>query len=191
MKITSVSATLVVALLVSSSPLIQAQPNSDRPARPPAGEGRPPRQPQGFQPGAGFRGGQGPMMEQVLTEDQRLSMRQALEGQREKTRALQEKIRDARKAMMTAALTEDFNASVVQAKALEVAKLEAEMTVLRLKALAEVQPALSTEQLEKIMNPRPPQGMGPDEDGQRPNRRANRPPREGDERPQPPRREPQ
>lgn len=132
------------------------------------------------------------MMEQVLTEDQRDSLRQTMESQREKMRETQEKIRDARKALMTAALANDFKDDVVRAKALEVAKLEADVTVLRLKALSEVQPALSKEQLEKIMNPQPPQGMGPGGDGPRPNnRRAPNGPRPGDEMPQPPKRDPQ
>jgi Spy/CpxP family protein refolding chaperone len=195
MKTTLLRVTLAFALMFAVTPLTHAQPNPDRPDAPP-GEGRrmQPRQQQGqFQPGGpgGMRGGQGlPMMEQVLTEDQRDSMRQAMEAQREKMRGLQEKIRDARKALMTAALAEDFKETVVQAKALEVAKLEAEVTMLRLKALAEVQPALSKEQLEKLLNP-PAPGMGPGGDGQRPNRRANRPPRDGDEMPQPPKRDPQ
>jgi Spy/CpxP family protein refolding chaperone len=191
------AAAITFALIISTSPLLLAQPNPDRPNRPdqPAGEGRRMPRPQG-QPGGpgGFRGGQGlPMLEQVLTEDQRDSMRQTMESQREKMRGLQEKIRDARKAMMTAAFAEDYKEKVVHAKALEVAKLEADMTVLRLKAIAEVQPALSNEQLEKIMNPPPPQGLGPDRDGPRPNRRGNRPPggpRDGDDMPQPPKRDP-
>lgn len=186
------------ALLISISLPLQAQPNPDRPEPPPGGEGRRMQRPQqGFQPGGqgGFRGGQGlPMLEQVLTEDQRESIRQTMEAQREKMRGLQEKIRDARKAMMTAAFAEDYNEKKVRAKALEVAKLEADMTVLRLKAVAEVQPALSKEQLEKILNPQPPQGMGSGGDGQRPNRRGNRPPdgpRDGDAAPRPPKRDPQ
>ena len=126
-------------------------------------------------------------MEQVLTEDQRDSLRQTMESQREKMRGLQEKIRDARKALMTAALADEFKDEVVKAKALEVAKLEAEMSVLRLKAFSEVQPALSKEQLEKVLNPPPPQGMGPDDGGNRPpNRNGNRPPRNPDGQPLPP-----
>lgn len=126
-------------------------------------------------------------MEHVLTEDQRYSLRQTMESQRETMRAQQEKIRAARKAMMTAAFADDYNEAAVRAKALEVAKLEAELTVQRLKAVAEVQPALSKEQLKKILNP-PPAQMAPGGDGQRPNRRMNRPP--GGDLP-PPRRDPQ
>lgn len=181
---------LAAVLALQICPRAQAQPNPDRPYRPnqPAGEAR--RGQSGDQPG--FRGGQGqglPLMERVLTEDQRDSLRQMMESQREKMRGLQEKIRDARKAMMQAALADDFKDDVVKAKALEVAKLEAEMTVMRLKAVAEVQPALSKEQLEKILNPPQPQGLGPDDGGNRPpNRRGNRPPRnaDGDEPQRPP-----
>lgn len=198
---TRVAPLLAAVLMFSTLAVVQAQPNPDRPDRP-AGAGRPDqRPPQGFQPGGqgGFRGGPGlgqglPMMEQVLTEDQRDSLRQVMESQRETMRGMQEKIRDARKAMMTAAFATDYKEDVVRAKALEVAKLEADVTVMRLKAIAEVQPALSKEQLEKITNPQPPQGLGVGE-GQRPNnRRANRPPGEprgGDETPRPPKRDPQ
>jgi Spy/CpxP family protein refolding chaperone len=129
-------------------------------------------------------------MEQLLTEDQRDSMRQTMEAQREKMRGIQEKIRAARKALMTAALAEDFKEETVQAKALEVAKLESELTVVRLKALAEVQPALSQEQLDKLVNFQPQPGLAPGGNDQRPsNRRMNRPmngPRDGGEMPHPP-----
>ena len=79
-------------------------------------------------------------------------------------------------------------------KALEVAKLEAELTVMRLKALSEVQPALSQEQLDKIMNPpQLQQGGNPDGENPRPgNRRMNRPqspPGDDMEKPLPPKRE--
>jgi Spy/CpxP family protein refolding chaperone len=192
---TKTAIALAGILVFTASPLVQAQPNPDRPAR----EGRQLQRPQqGMPPGGqqgGFRGGPGqPMMEQVLTEDQRDSLRQLMESQREMMRAQQEKIRAARKAMMTAAFAEDYKEDVVRAKALEVAKLEAELTVQRLKAIAEVQPALSKEQLDKILNPQPPQGMGPGGDGPRPNRRQNRPPgdsRDGGNLPPPPQRDPQ
>ena len=179
---------LVAALGLQFARPAQAQAAPDQPNRPnpPIGEAR------RGQPGGpgGFRGGPGqglPMMEQVLTEDQRDSLRQTMESQREKMRDLQEKIPDARKAMMTAALATEFKDDVVKAKALEVAKLEAEVTVLRLKAIAEVEPALSKEQLEKLLNPPQPRGPGPDDGGNRPaNQRGNRPPRQLDGEPLPP-----
>jgi len=178
---------LAAALALQVGPPAQAQSEPDRPHRPnPPGDEARRGQPGGP---AGFRGGAGqgqPLMEQVLTEDQRDSLRQTMESQREKMRGLQEKIREARKALMTAALADEFKDEVVKAKALEVAKLEAEVSVMRLKAFSEVQPALSKEQLEKILNPPQPQGMRPDGGNRPPNRNGNRPPRALDTEPLPP-----
>lgn len=174
---------MVAALVLQACLSAQAQPDPSRPDRPK----QPDRETRPDQPGGppGFRGGPGqalPLMERVLTEEQRDSLRQAMESQREKMRGLQENIRAARQAMMKAALADEFKEDVVKAKALEVAKLEAEVGVMRLRALSEVQPALTEEQLEKILNPPQPQALGQDDGGNRPaNRRANRPPRNAPE----------
>lgn len=199
--------TLAAAALLQLNPTAQAQPNPDNKERPqerprqPYGEGRlNERRQQGGQPGfqpGNQQGGPGMnLMERILTEDQRDSMRQAMEANREKNRETMEKIREARKALNKAAFEAEFKEDVVRAKALEVAKLEAEVTVMRLKALSEVQPALSQEQLDKLMNPpqmQPQPGGNPDGDNARPgNRRPNRPqsPPDGDmEKPQLPKRE--
>jgi Spy/CpxP family protein refolding chaperone len=141
----------------------------------------------------GFNGAN--IMERILTEDQRESIRKSLEANREKTRANMEKIREARKELTKLALEAEFKEDAVRAKAMEIAKLEVEMTVMRLKALSEVLPALSQEQIDKLMNAPQitPQGGRPDEQNpDRSNRRMNRPENPpGDEmqRPQPPKRE--
>lgn len=195
---------LAAVVLSQTISVSQAQPqprgeNLERP-RQPAGEGRlserrPQGGPQGFQPGGqqGFNGVNA--MERVLTEDQRESIRKLLESNRETTRENLEKIREARKELSKLALDAEFNESAVRAKALEIAKLEADMTVMRLKALSEVQPALSAEQIEKIMNPIQTlrQNMGrPEGEGGRFEERRNRPqlPPEGEmDAPQPRKRE--
>lgn len=185
--------TLAATLLLATPALLPAQPQPDRPDGPPGAERRRLRQQPGLQPGGPQQGV--PLMEQVLTEDQRESMRKAMETHRETLRGHQEKMRDARKALMNAALAEDFKEDVVHAKALEVAKLEADLTVMRLKALAEVQPALTKEQLEQLTNPQPHPGLAPG--GNRPgpnNRRLNRSTGGGPDdeaMPRPPRRDPQ
>src|SRR5262245_49191062 len=69
----------------------------------------------------------------VLTEEQRASLRQAMEAQREKTRGLEEKLRDARKELFEAGLKEKFDEEAVRQKALAVGKLDAELAVLRAK----------------------------------------------------------
>lgn len=206
---------IATAATLQTIPVAQAQPNPDKPERPrqPYGEGQfnergpqagqptgQPGGPQGgqqrFQPG-----GQGSgmnLVDRILTDDQRDSIRKSLEANREKTRTSMEKIRDARKALNQAALGEEFKENVVRAKALEIATMEAELTVMRLKALSEVQPALSTEQLEKIMNPpqlQPQQGGNPDGQNPNPNNRRMTRPRpvsDGENNPpQQPKRDPQ
>ena len=206
---------IATAVLLQTVPVAQAQPNPDKPERPhqPYGEGQSnERRPQGGQPTGqpggpqggqqrfqpGGQGGGMNLVDRILTDDQRESIRKSLEANREKTRASMEKIRDARKALNQAALGEEFKEDVVRAKALEIATMEAELTVARLKALSEVQPALSAEQLEKILNPpqfQPQQGGNPDAVNPRPdNNRPNRPrPGPGGENnpPQQPKRDPQ
>ena len=182
---------LAAALLLNSLPIAQAQPNPDKPdrPRPPLGE----RQP-GEGPGPRFQPGPGAaLMERVLTEEQRESMRTIMASQREEMRGIQEKMRAARKELLQASMADKFDEDLVRTKALAVAKLEAELTVLRAKAMSQVQPPLSDEQIEKIMNP--PQDRMQSRDGEpRPGeRRGDRPPRgprEGDPG-RPPRPEPQ
>ena len=99
----------------------------------------------------------------VLTEEQRASMRTAMEEQREKVRGLEEKLREARREMLEAGLTKKFDEDAVRAKALETAKLEAEMTVLRVKAFSQMRPPLSADQIEKIKNAPPLRGENRDE----------------------------
>jgi Spy/CpxP family protein refolding chaperone len=193
-----------VSLLLNVSPVhAQPQPKGENTGRPrqPMGEGRmnerrPQDGQQGFQPGGqqGFNGVN--MMERILTEDQRESIRKSLESNREKTRANMEKIREANKELNKLALDGEFKEDAVRAKAMEIAKLEVEMKVMRLKALSEVQPALSQEQMDKVMNPPqmlPQQGGRPDEQsGGSGFRRMNRPdglPGDSTESPQRPKRE--
>ena len=134
--------TLAAAAFLQNIPTAQAQPNPDSKERPQErprqsyGEGRMnERRPQGGQPGfqpGNQQGGSGMnLMERILTDDQRDSMRQTMEANREKNRAAMEKIREARKALNKAAFEADFKEDVVRAKALEVAKLEAELSLRR------------------------------------------------------------
>jgi len=108
----------------------------------------------------------------VLTEEQRNSFREALAEQRDKARELEKKLRDAREAAIAAGLTKTFDENNVREKALEVGRLEAELAVIRARALSEVKPPLSTEQIEQIKNPPP---FKPGQDRLRPVRRGVRP----------------
>ena len=141
----------------------------------------------GFQPDRAM-----PMLERVLTGEQRESLHAAMESQRDSMRKLEEKIRDARQALMKASLAEKFDEDMVHAKALKVGKLEAKLAVLRAKAMSKVRPPLSHEQIERISNPPPPRDMGGPPNGPRPGPRQNqRPPPAPRDQPVPPQPDPQ
>ena len=86
----------------------------------------------------------------LLTDEQRASLREAMEDQRESMREWEEKIRVARMELFSLSLSPDFDEEKVRAKSLAAAKGEAELTVLRAKAFSKMRPALSGEQLREL-----------------------------------------
>lgn len=124
-------------------------------------EFQPGERPQFRGPRAGQPGGFAPMFERVLTEDQRASFGEAMESQGDKLRELNEKLHVARREALQASVAEAFKEKSVRQKAMAVAKLEAEMSVLRARALSQVKPALSAEQIERLKNPPPMDGGAP------------------------------
>jgi Spy/CpxP family protein refolding chaperone len=128
----------------------RAQPTNSPRRDFPAGE-RP------FQQAGGPAGpfaGMGPVMN-VLTEEQRASLTQSIQAQREKVRELETKLRSARQELATAGLDGKFDEDSVRKQAAAVANLEADMAVLRVKAISQIQPPLSPEQIEKIKSSAP------------------------------------
>jgi Spy/CpxP family protein refolding chaperone len=166
----------VIALNTGAVALAQPDPDGPPFRRPPPGqERREERQQPGYQPERGLA-----MLGRVLTEEQRETLREAMQSQRDKMRGIEEKIREAHKELLKASLAEDFNEDVVREKALQVAKLDAELSVLRARALSKVQPPLSGEQIEKILNPPVPRrGMDGPPDGPPPGPRKHRRPPPG------------
>ncbi len=185
-----VAATLVTTVWLCSLPAAFAQPDPEVPnRRPPTAEAdrRGDRPQPGFQPDRAM-----PRLERVLTREQRESLHVAMESRRDSMRKLEGKIRDARQALMKAALAEKFDEDTVPAQALKVGKLEAKLAVLRAKAMSKVRPPLSHEQIERISNPPPPREMDRSPDGPRPSPRQNqRPPPGPRDRPAPPQLDPQ
>ena len=165
---------LAAAVLLHGLSDAQAQPNPEAPnhQQPPTTAGRRRDRPQ-----PGFQSGRvQPMLERVLTEEQRRSLHTAMKSQCDQMRNLERKIRAPRQGLMKASLAVKFDEDAVRAKALEVGKLEAELTVLRAQAMSMIQPPLSEEQVERITNPSRREMDGPP-DGSRPSqRRNNRPP---------------
>jgi Spy/CpxP family protein refolding chaperone len=88
----------------------------------------------------------------VLTDEQRESLRDAMRDQREKMQPIEEKLLEARKDLLQAGLVEKFDEDAIRAKALKVAKMEAELAVLRAKAFSQIKPPLTPDQIEEIKN---------------------------------------
>jgi len=131
---------LLFAGVVIASPFTLHSQQTNSPAKPAAAVGQ-----------NLFLAGLGPIGN-VLTEEQRASFRQAMDAQREKIRDNEIKLRDARKKFFDASVTAPFDEATVRKQAQAVATLEAEATVIRAKAVSQIQPPLSNEQIEKIKN---------------------------------------
>jgi len=90
-----------------------------------------------------------------LTDQQRATYEAAMNRQRPQMQELQAQLRTARQDFVDTSVTQKFDENVMRQKALAAYRLEAEMAVLRAKALSEVQPPLSAEQIQKIRNGQP------------------------------------
>jgi Spy/CpxP family protein refolding chaperone len=91
----------------------------------------------------------------VMTDEQRASYQATLRTMHGQFAELEAKLRAARQDVLDTSLSPKFDENVVREKALVAARFEAELAVLRAKALSQVQPALSPEQIEKIKAGRP------------------------------------
>jgi Spy/CpxP family protein refolding chaperone len=124
-----------------------------RPA--PKGEGQRAMRPMGAPGGFGQLGTGLARLLEVLTDEQRASLRQALQEQRAKAGDLDQRLRTARQEVFAASVAEKFDEDAVRQKAEALAKLEAELTVLRARAFSQMRPRLTPEQIERINNPGP------------------------------------
>ena len=96
-----------------------------------------------------------PALNRVLTDEQRQSLRAALEPQRDKMPALEEKVRASRRALLDAAVGGKFDENLVRQSAEASAVAEAELTVIYVRALSQMHPPLSAQQLEQLKNFQP------------------------------------
>jgi Spy/CpxP family protein refolding chaperone len=111
--------------------------------------------------GGGAAGGLG-RVALVLTPEQRASLRDASEEDRDKVRQLNEQLREARKAVAEASFAKEFKEDELRAKLEAAAKIDTELTIIRARALASIEPPLSDEQIEKAKNPPPRPQLQPD-----------------------------
>ena len=110
-----------------------------------------PQRPQAFAAGARFF----PALNRVLTEEQRQSLRAALESQRDKMPALEEKVRASRRALLDAAIGGKFDENLARQGAEASAGAEAELAVIYARALSQMQPPLSEQQVRQLKNFQP------------------------------------
>ena len=137
------AATVIAALALADSALGQPRrPITDRP-----GPGR--AEPGSFAGPGRFGPGVDRVLE-LLTEEQRASLREVMEPKREPMRVLEEKIRTGRAELFLASLTGSSEEEKVRSKAMAVAKLEVDLLVLRSKAFARMRPPLSSDQIEQV-----------------------------------------
>jgi len=110
---------------------------------------------QGFGSGERFF----PALNRVLTDDQRKSFRTAIGSQSAKIQPLEEKIRESRKTLLDEIAGGKFDETAARQSVEESAKNEAELTMIFAKALSEVKPPLSTDQIQQLKNFQPGQGQ--------------------------------
>jgi hypothetical protein len=121
---------------------------------PPINRVQPPKAPT-IMPGAGAPGSGLGGPAGVLSEPQRASYEAAVNHERGQMTDLQAKLRAARQDFLTSSLNQKFDENIVRQKAFVSARFEAELAVLRAKALSQVRPALTPEQIEKIKGSQP------------------------------------
>jgi uncharacterized membrane protein len=122
-----------------------ARPYAMQPGNPPPGPAAAP-----VRPGAGPN-----RINEVLTAEQRRSFREATQETLKEGQELQEKIREARKAVTEATYASKFKESNLRKKLQAAAKLETDLAILRARAISKIDPPLSEEQIEWINNPPP------------------------------------
>jgi Spy/CpxP family protein refolding chaperone len=104
-------------------------------------------------PGAAVAGAQGFALGGpvgALTDQQRTSYEAAMARQRPRMMELQSQLRTARADFVAASVDQKFDENSLRQKAMAAYRIEAEMAVMRAKAMSEVQPPLSAEQIERI-----------------------------------------
>jgi len=91
----------------------------------------------------------------VPDDQQRESYFAAMNRQRAQMIELEAKLRIAREDFVATSVDQKFDENVMREKAMAAYRIEAEMAVLRAKAMSEVQPPLTAEQIEKIKTGQP------------------------------------
>ena len=96
-----------------------------------------------------------PMVSRLLTDDQRQSVQQIIATQRDQVRSLAEKIRTSRQALLNQVANAKFDEDTVRNYAGQAAKAETDLMVIYARALSQMQPPLSAQQIAQLKNFQP------------------------------------
>jgi Spy/CpxP family protein refolding chaperone len=96
-----------------------------------------------------------PLLSHLLTAAQRQSLQQIMESQRGQIRPLEEKIRASRQALLDQITAGKFNESLVNQYAAQSAKAEADLTVIFARALSQMKPPFSAQQVAQLKSFQP------------------------------------
>jgi len=91
----------------------------------------------------------------VLTDEQRASYLAAMNKQWARIMELQAQLRVAQQNFVTASVEQKFDENAMREKAMAAYRIDAEIAVLKAKAMSEVQPPLTAEQIQKIKTGQP------------------------------------
>lgn len=96
-----------------------------------------------------------PALGRLLTDDQRQSLRDLMLSQRDQLQPLEREMRTSRQAMLNEITSGQFDENLVRQYAEQSAKAESELTVIFAKALSQMQPPLSAQQIRQLRNFQP------------------------------------
>jgi Spy/CpxP family protein refolding chaperone len=96
-----------------------------------------------------------PALGRVLTDDQRQSLRLLVLAQRDQMRPFEQQLRTARQNMLNQITGGQFDENLVRQYAQQSAKAEAELTVIFVKDLSQMQPPLSATQVKQLKSFQP------------------------------------
>jgi Spy/CpxP family protein refolding chaperone len=101
--------------------------------------------------GGGGGGGQGRgMFAGILTQEQQTKIREAMQASQDQMTQLREKLTAAQKEAVTAALAKDANEKTVREKIDAVNKIQADLSILRFKAVKEISSTITAEQKSQL-----------------------------------------
>lgn len=106
-----------------------------------------------------------PALGRLLTDDQHQSLRSLLQSQRGQLQPLEREMRTSRQALLNQITSGQFDENLARQYADQSAKAESELAVIFARALSQMQPPLSAQQIKQLKNFQPGRFQDFDEGG--------------------------